>query len=119
MVSRLHLDPAVLEPTVAGILPWVTVDFLMGIVLVFTYAAMRPRFGAGAKTAIIAGLTLYLAVTVVLSGFLAMGVFTHGMFVRSSACALVSVMAGSLAGCAVYKEGARARPRCPESMSEK
>ncbi|WP_411891678.1 hypothetical protein [Yoonia sp. SDW83-1] len=30
-----------------------------GIVLVWLYAAMRPRFGAGPKTAIIAGLTLW------------------------------------------------------------
>ena len=31
-----------------------------GIVLVWLYAAMRPRFGAGPRTAMIAGLTLWL-----------------------------------------------------------
>jgi hypothetical protein len=37
----------------------VALTFLAGIVSVFTYAAIRPRFGAGAKTAIIAGLILW------------------------------------------------------------
>src|SRR5207245_9650677 len=36
---------------------WVFVvwDFVMGIGLVWLYAAIRPRFGAGVKTAVIAG----------------------------------------------------------------
>lgn len=33
--------------------------FVAAIVAVFTYAAMRPRFGAGVKTAVIAGLILW------------------------------------------------------------
>ena len=34
-------------------------DFVMGIGLVWLYAAIRPRFGAGVKTAVIAGLALW------------------------------------------------------------
>ena len=33
--------------------------FLLGIVTVWLYAAIRPRFGAGAKTAVIAGLFVW------------------------------------------------------------
>src|SRR5258708_38550465 len=34
---------------------FVVVDFVYGIGLVWLYAAIRPRFGAGVKTAVIAG----------------------------------------------------------------
>jgi len=37
----------------------VIMTFIAAIVAVFTYAAIRPRFGAGVKTAIIAGLILW------------------------------------------------------------
>jgi hypothetical protein len=33
---------------------WVIVDFLTGIALVWLYAAIRPRFGAGPRTALLA-----------------------------------------------------------------
>ena len=102
MVARLQLDPAVLEPS--GAVPWIIIDFLFGFLLVFTYAAMRPRFGPGAKTAVIAGLGPWLAVTFVLYGFAAIGIFEMGMFLKGSACALVSTLVGSVAGAAVYKE---------------
>jgi hypothetical protein len=103
MVARLNLDPALMT-SAAGWVPWIVVDFLLGILLVFAYAAMRPRFGPGVKTAVIAGLTLYLAVSFVLFGFTSMGIFTMSMYVKSSACALVTVLAASIAGAAIYKE---------------
>ncbi len=103
MVDRLHLDPSLMTSP-AGIATWIAVDFVFGMLLVFTYAAMRPRFGPGPKTALIAGLTLYIGVTAVLSGFAMMGIFTTGAFVKGSACALISTLVSSVAGAAVYKE---------------
>ena len=103
MLERLHLDASSLDSP-ASMIPWVIIDFISGILLVFAYAAMRPRFGPGPKTAFIAGLTMYLMITVVLSGFLSVGIFTTGVFVKSAACSLVSVLAASLTGAAVYKE---------------
>jgi hypothetical protein len=40
----------------------VGLTFVMGIVLVFGYACIRPRLGAGVKTAIIAGLFAWFGV---------------------------------------------------------
>ncbi len=63
-----NMDAAAMtSPAVAG--TWIAVDFLFGILLVCTYAAIRPRFGAGAQTAIYAGLLVYLAPTLILFGF--------------------------------------------------
>ncbi|HEV8383654.1 MAG TPA: hypothetical protein VGQ11_02200 [Candidatus Acidoferrales bacterium] len=45
------------DPTLLSILIGVT--FLLGVLAVWTYAAIRPRFGPGPKTAIIAGLAVW------------------------------------------------------------
>ncbi len=99
-----NLDPAALNsgPVAAT---WIVVDFIFGVLLVWTYAAMRPRLGAGPKTAILAGLALWFAVTLVLFGFTQMGVFSMALFVKGSIAALINTLAASVAGAAVYKEG--------------
>src|SRR5579871_6420984 len=76
--------------------PWLIVDFIFGFVIVFTYAAMRPRLGPGPKTAMIAGLMPYIAVTAVLWGFQSMGMMPMASFVKGSATALVTTIVGSL-----------------------
>jgi hypothetical protein len=89
---------------------WVVVDFIFGVLLVWTYAAMRPRFGPGPKTAILAGLVIFLAPTLVLFGFTQMGLFSMGLFVKGTVGGVISTLAASIAGAAVYKEeGAPAR----------
>src|SRR6266566_6117596 len=42
----------------------IAITFVLGIVIVLGYAAIRPRFGAGPKTAIIAGLFAWFGVSV-------------------------------------------------------
>jgi hypothetical protein len=102
-----NLDPAAMSsgPVAAT---WIVVDFIFGLLLVSTYAAMRPRLGAGPKTAILAGLALWIAVTIVLFGFTQMGVFSMALFVKGSIAALINTLAASVAGAAVYKEGVAA-----------
>ena len=98
-----NLDPAAMtNPSTA--VTWVVIDFLIGIILVFAYAAIRPRFGPGPKTAVYSGLLIYIAVTLVLFGFTTMGLMTMGMFVTGSIAAIVSTLAASLVGAAIYKE---------------
>jgi len=103
MVDQLHLNPAVMTDFSYAI-PWIVVDFVLGLVIVWNYAAMRPRLGPGPKTAVLAGLVPYVAVTAVLCGFTAMGVFNEAMMVKGSAFALITTLAGSLAGAWAYKE---------------
>ena len=98
-----NIDSATLTSgAVAG--TWVVVDFIYGLLLVFTYAAIRPRFGPGVKTAIIAGLVVFLAPTIVLFGFTQMGMLTMPMFVKGTIGAIVATLAASVAGAAIYKE---------------
>jgi hypothetical protein len=103
LLQRLGLE--VPAPTnVAAMLPWVVIDFLFGILVVWTYAAIRPRFGPGVSTAIIAGLIPYLGATLVLAGFTSMGMFTTSLFIKGSVASLVNTAIGSVAGAWVYTE---------------
>lgn len=101
--TRLGLDPAVAAAP-AAIATWVVIDFLVGILVVFIYAAIRPRFGPGPRTAVIAGLIPYIWVSLIIYGFTTGGLFTTALFWKVSALQLVGVLAGSIAGAAVYKE---------------
>jgi len=102
-MTRLGLDPAAME-SFSGMAPWIVVDFLMGLLIVWTYSAIRPRLGPGVSTAIVAGLIPYLGATLVLAGFTSMGVFTTAMFIKGSIAALVNISIGSVAGAWVYTE---------------
>jgi hypothetical protein len=101
--QRLNLDPAVVNGT-GSMVSWIIVDFLYGFLLVFTYAAIRPRFGPGPKTAVVAGAMLYLAVTLILYGFMRMGVFTEPLFLKGALFQLIGTVIVSIAGASVYKE---------------
>lgn len=101
MTQRLNLNMAAVE---ASTTTWIIVDFIWGLLLVFAYAAMRPRFGAGPRTAVISGLTLWLGVTAVFAGLMAMGLYTQQAYIKASALSIVSTIIPSLVGGYLYKE---------------
>lgn len=101
MLARLNL-PATATDSWIGV--FATADFIWGLLLVFTYAAIRPRFGPGPKTAMIAGVMLWLVVLIFGVLLLAMSLHTPVSYIKSSAFYLVSALASSLAGAALYKE---------------
>ena len=103
MTSRLNLDPDVVSSQ-GVFVTWVVVDFIYAFLIVWTYAAVRPRLGPGPKTAIIAGLILWGGITAVLLGYQQMGVFTFDSFLKSAGLLALSTILASLAGGAVYKE---------------
>ena len=98
-----NIDPAALTSGPVAV-TWIVIDFLFGFLLVWTYAAMRPRFGAGIQTAFFAGLVVYAASTMVVFGFTVMGLLSMPLFIKGSCAAVVSVFGAAIAGAAVYKE---------------
>jgi hypothetical protein len=79
---------------------------VFGIVLVWIYAAIRPRFGAGVKTAICAGVAVWVVGTLLPNlGFMWIpGLFSRHLTAYTTACGLVEVVIAAIAGAAVYKE---------------
>jgi len=96
-----NLPPVGMSP----IIGFVVFAFLLGIATIWLYAAMRPRLGAGVKTAVIAGVVVWL-LAYAYSGFgmLFMGFFPTGLMVFTLVWGLVEVVAGAVAGAWVYKE---------------
>jgi len=80
--------------------------FCYGIALVWLYAAIRPRYGAGPKTAVSAGLALWVAGALLPNvGFMGVnGLFPANLTIMTTAAGIVEFVAAALAGAAVYKE---------------
>jgi hypothetical protein len=77
-----------------------------GIALIWMYAAIRPRFGAGVKTAVWAGLTFWV-VGVLLPNVSFMcvgGLFPHRLTTLTTLGGVVEIVVGAIAGAALYKE---------------
>lgn len=103
MIQRLNLDPGAMNAP-STMATWIAIDFVYATLMVWTYAAIRPRLGPGPQTAVTAGLVIFAAVTIVLLGFVPMGVFTPDLFVKQTLCSLVNAVATSYVGGMVYKE---------------
>jgi hypothetical protein len=84
------------------------IGLVYGILMVWLYAAIRPRYGAGPKTAVLAGLAVWVAgVLLPNAGFMwAAGLFPTNLTVMTTAAAIVEFVVAALAGAALYKEGA-------------
>ena len=100
MQQRLNLDPAKANNPV----PWIVVDFIIGFLLIITYVGFRARWGPGPKTAIFAGLIVFVSIAAMMGALATIGIFAIDTYMKGSALSLVSVMSASLAGAYVYKE---------------
>jgi hypothetical protein len=101
MVVRLNLRADLVE---RSIWTWLAFDMIYGLLVVFTYAAIRPRFGPGPATAMIAGGCYWLAFTAMSAGYTAMGMFSDLAFIKSAAFTLVSTLVPAQVGGAIYQE---------------
>lgn len=81
------------------------VSLLTGVGLVWLYASILPRYGAGWKTAVVAGAVLWLMAYVPsLLGYGMMGLFPNGMLVLWACVGLVEMVVAAAVGSRVYKE---------------
>jgi hypothetical protein len=79
--------------------------FAAGILAVWLYAAMRPRFGAGPRTAMTAGAALWLLAYAMSDAMMAfLHVFPLGLLLIGTAVGLVEVLIATTAGAYFYRE---------------
>jgi len=96
--------------TTNQIIAFNVIGLAYGVFAVWLYAAIRPRYGAGPKTALVAGLAVWVA-GVLLPNAALMGVtglFPSDLTTMSTLAGVVEWAAAILAGSALYKEGAEA-----------
>jgi len=89
-----------------NLIPWfVFLDFVSGIALVWVYAAIRPRFGAGAKTGVIAGLAVWFFISFLHAlGEAPMQLFPQRLYAIGVVVALFQLPIAAAIGAYVYKE---------------
>jgi hypothetical protein len=79
--------------------------FALGIAAVWLYAAIRPRYGAGPKTALCAGAAVWFLSYVYGSvGMVVMGMYPAGMLTIGLTWGLVELLVATVAGAYFYKE---------------
>lgn len=101
--SGQHNLPA--EPGPSFLVLAVGLTFVLGIVMVWLYALIRPRMGPGPKTAIVAALVLWFAV------YVYMGIILGVLLVQPMNMVGISIVWGlgeyiiaAIAGAWLYKE---------------
>ena len=85
----------------------VAMTFAQGVLGVWLYAAIRPRFGSGPRTAVIAGLVVWALSALYGAVYLHSGMATllpNGVVWIPAAWGLVEFPLATLAGAAMYKE---------------
>jgi hypothetical protein len=94
--------PPVGGPAIGG---FVAITFLVGILTVWLYAAIRPRFGPGPGTAVIAALVVWFFAYLHQSvAMLLMGILPAKVMVLGTVWGLAEIVLGSIAGAWLYKE---------------
>jgi len=124
--------PAVLVPRSGGawstafenLGDWSTPGFLaslagihlaMGIVAVWLYAAIRPRYGPGPKTAAIAGIAMWLILGLANLSFVLLTDLTIRLFAIVHGPSMVQFVVSTMAGAWLYKE-AFSEPGVPDQQ---
>lgn len=93
------------EPSGGDIGIFVVLGFLLGMLMVWLYAAVRPRLGPGPKTATIVGAALWFpGYFIPAIGWVIFGLSTMNLALIVIVWGLVEMILASVAGAWLYKE---------------
>src|SRR5256885_15237290 len=113
LAARMNAEADAFKPglsaqmsTSSSILSYIIMDFALGIALVWTYAAVRPRFGPGPRTAVFVAILFWLLALIFYSGYRQMGMMSPGLWWTMAFVGLVNFLLASWAGAKVYSEDA-------------
>ena len=108
---RFEAEAVAVAPALAGrgasgaaIATNVISQFVIGLLITWLYAAMRPRFGPGMKTAALAALVVWLCGLLFHVDWLVVGMMSPATYIMASAVALVSTLAVAAVGGKLYSE---------------
>jgi hypothetical protein len=96
------MGDAMMTPSV--MVSYIVMDFALGILLVWTYAAIRPRFGPGFRTAVYAALLFWVLAGIFLSGYLHMGMMSTGLWCMFAFFGLINFLLSAWVGARLYTE---------------
>jgi hypothetical protein len=86
---------------------FIVLDFLYGVTLVYLYAAIRPRYGPGPKTAIWAGVIMWVIAGLLRElGEAPFGIVPLRLYLVGTVVSLVLMPVAAVAGARFYNEPA-------------
>ena len=98
------LGDAMAAMTTSQIAGYVIMNLIVGMLLIFTYAGFRPRFGPGPKTASYVALIFFTFGLINTSGYMAMGIMSPRLWLTYGVIWLVNLLVATMAGARVYSE---------------
>jgi hypothetical protein len=108
---RIYLDGAwtaafgALGKTPAGWSTYIPANFLIGILLVWLYARLRPTYGSGPKTALLSGLAIWVVFWAIpLMAIVPMNLFPVSLLAAAIALGVVDVSLAVLLGVWLFQE---------------
>lgn len=113
LADRMRADANAFKPgfgdqmaamTGGQIAVYVFFDFIVGILLIWTYAAIRPRFGPGIRTAMYVGLVFFVFGLILTYGYKEAGMMSPGLWYSYCGIWLVNLLLASIVGGWVYSE---------------
>jgi hypothetical protein len=110
--GRMDAELAAAAPTLVGkgmgggtIAAHVISDFVIGILLVWVYAAMRPRFGPGMGTAAKAAIPIWVCGLLFYQDWLHLGLMSFASYALISIIMLITLFLAGWVGARMYSEG--------------
>ena len=82
----------------------VLTQFAVGVLLVWLYAAMRPRFGAGPKTAMLAAFAIWVCGFLFYLDWLYLGMMSTGLYAIVAIAMAITLAIAAWVGGMIYKE---------------
>ena len=111
LADRMTADTEAFKPGLSemmmsgnAIAMYVVSDLVIGLLLVWTYAAMRPRFGPGPRTAVHAALLVWIVGAIVALGYLQMGMMAMDTWLLYALFLLVGLILAAIVGGKLYTE---------------
>jgi hypothetical protein len=93
-----------MEPDLVTLSP-IAWNFVVGILAIWLYASIRPRYGPGPRTAVRAGLALWAFSTVTFSVAMAsLRIFPARLMAIATAWSLVEIIVAVVVGASLYRE---------------
>lgn len=93
------------EETAGMLITGLAISLVVGLTIVFFYAAVRDRFGPGPKTALLVAFALWIGGYVVsLVGYAMLGLFPADLLVTWALIGLIEMILAGLLGGWIYRE---------------
>jgi len=105
MEDALAAHNLAIDMTGGGLALAAIVSLLVGLALVWFYAAARPRFGPGPKTAAMVAVVFWLGATVTsLVGYRMVGLYPDSLLLPWAAIGVVEMILAAMVGGWLYRE---------------